>query len=336
MRRAARFLLLFAVIVAIAAGTFVWSIIGFRARSVIPDGVYRAKQPTASQLRRTISAHGIRSVVNLRGRNERDPWYAEETRVSAAAGVGHVDIPLETFDWPPKIEVQQLIATLTSAPRPILLHCESGMDRSGWASAVALLVSGEPLARARQQLSMRYGHVCLKECRLDEFFDLYAGWLAETRTPESAGAFRKWAAGIYAPEPYNATIEVTPDNSLQLVAGMPARFDVSVRNDSHSTWSATARSGPGIRLGARILGPFETWPRDPVAPFRVPHVAAADVFRDSTIREVKPGAEYGVEAGFVAPAKPGLYLVQFDMVDEMVHWFSDLGGPGYVARLEVR
>lgn len=315
---------------------FVWHVRHFAARPVIDRAVYRSSQPSAGQIAEAVANDGIRSVINLRGRNERDVWYTEETRACAAAGIAHYDIPFETFDWPPRIETRQMVEAFGSAPRPMLLHCESGIDRSGWASAVALLTAGRPLSKARHQLSIRYGHICRRGCRLDQFFDLYEKWLSATRTAESSAAFERWARTVYCPEPYDAAISATPDTLLQVAASAPIRFDVTVRNDSRSHWIAATFSGRGIRLGARILGPYETWPPDPIAVFRVPHVAAVDAFRDSTIREVKPGDSYSVETGLTAPAKPGLYLVQFDMVDEMVHWFSDLGEAGAIRRIEVR
>jgi hypothetical protein len=59
--------------------------------------------------------------------------------------------------------------------RPVLFHCKSGADRAGFVAALWLaLAEGVPVARARRQLSLRYGHVRQgKTGVLDAFFDAY-------------------------------------------------------------------------------------------------------------------------------------------------------------------
>ena len=57
-------------------------------------------------------------------------------------------------------QVNQLVAIMRDAPKPILIHCKAGADRTGLATAlylsrVALLSEKE----AESQLSIRYGHV---------------------------------------------------------------------------------------------------------------------------------------------------------------------------------
>jgi len=55
-----------------------------------------------------------------------------------------------------------LIALLRSAPKPVLIHCKQGSDRTGLASALylaALAKAGEPVSE--EQLSVRYGHIAI-------------------------------------------------------------------------------------------------------------------------------------------------------------------------------
>jgi hypothetical protein len=58
---------------------------------------------------------------------------------------------------------------------PVLFHCKSGADRAGFMAALYLvLAEGRPVAEARGQLSLRYGHVRQgKTGVLDAFFDAY-------------------------------------------------------------------------------------------------------------------------------------------------------------------
>lgn len=46
------------------------------------------------------------------------------------------------------------------APKPLLIHCESGADRSGLAAALYLAaISGAGEEVAEEQLGLKYGHI---------------------------------------------------------------------------------------------------------------------------------------------------------------------------------
>jgi protein tyrosine/serine phosphatase len=49
---------------------------------------------------------------------------------------------------------------LKDAPKPILIHCRGGADRTGLASVLySQRIAGIPTGRAEQQLSLYFGHV---------------------------------------------------------------------------------------------------------------------------------------------------------------------------------
>src|SRR5512141_159103 len=70
-----------------AAGVFVWNLLRFHVRTVVPAEIYRSAQPKPAQLERVIRDYGVRTVINLRGRNERSGWYKEEQTVCKKNGV---------------------------------------------------------------------------------------------------------------------------------------------------------------------------------------------------------------------------------------------------------
>jgi len=325
------------VIVALAAAGFYWRNYRVHAAPIV-EGIYRTSQPSPRQLAAMISAFHLRTIINLRGGNERRSWYREEEAQAQRSGVGLVSLPFETFDWPPQIETRALIHALDSSPNPILIHCESGVDRSGWAAATVLLLHGHPYEEALQQMSVLRGHFCLRSsCPLHRFFDMYQAWIARTNQIHSAYNFRLWVMTVYCPEPYNASFRwamqgppvVAPDEEMVL--------QLSVTNASHSTWASSSDPRRGIRLGVRSIGPFKRTPADPLPMFRKAHTTARDLFRESAaVTTTSPGESRVVLVRLKAPHEPGRYVLQFDMVDEMVHWFSDLGGPGVLVPLEVR
>jgi protein tyrosine/serine phosphatase len=126
----------------------------------VEEGViYRSAQLSGNALSSRIREHGLRSVINLRGTNPGKAWYDEEIKASSTAGVQHVDFGLSSARELTDEQIEKLTALLRDAPRPLLIHCEAGADRSGLASALyKLLVAKRPAEEATGQLSFRYGH----------------------------------------------------------------------------------------------------------------------------------------------------------------------------------
>lgn len=146
----------------LAAGAGAWA--GYlratgNIHEVEPGRVYRSGQLWPSQLASLIHDKGIRTVINLRGENPGRDWYDDEVRVTTAAGVRHISLPLSANAEPSEALLDRLITTLGTAEQPMLIHCEAGADRSGLASALYKLINkGEDPVEADRQLSFRYGH----------------------------------------------------------------------------------------------------------------------------------------------------------------------------------
>ena len=126
---------------------------------VIAGEYYRSGQLSAEELADRMSRDGIRSVVNLRGPQSGKPWYDAELAATQAAGVAHYDIALRSSKSMDEAQAAQLMAILKEAPKPVLVHCEGGADRTGLATALYLAANGRALDKAAGALSMRYGFV---------------------------------------------------------------------------------------------------------------------------------------------------------------------------------
>ena len=104
--------------------------------AVTAGEAYRCAQPDYSRLEYYMKTYGIRSIVNLRGSNPGDRWYQDEIRFSAANGIKHYDIGLSATTDPTAAQMSELMMIIRSAPRPVLIHCKSGADRSGLFAAM--------------------------------------------------------------------------------------------------------------------------------------------------------------------------------------------------------
>jgi protein tyrosine phosphatase (PTP) superfamily phosphohydrolase (DUF442 family) len=179
------------------------------AHAVIPGTVYRSAQPSGDDLGWLVRRYGIRTVVNLRGFRDSLGWYQDECRVAHRMNVSVEDISLSAGHLPPAQEIRQLVEVLDGCEYPVLFHCYRGVDRTGLASVVVLLLrTDQSLDEARRALSLRYVHLPFgRTGKLDWFFDLYEDWLQQNGRSHARENFRLWATHEYRGGPCNAWFE---------------------------------------------------------------------------------------------------------------------------------
>jgi len=126
----------------------------------IPGELYRSAQPTGEDIKRYAKRYGIKSIINLRGENVQDAWYKEEVAAANALGITHMNFRMKAARELTSQEALALIELMRNAPKPLLIHCRAGSDRTGLAAALyvaAVSKGGEH--EAEDQLSLRYGHL---------------------------------------------------------------------------------------------------------------------------------------------------------------------------------
>lgn len=160
----------------------------------IAPGIWRSNHPAQSRFAQ-IKAMGINTILTLRGVSG-NPSDLLEREACAANGITLHAIALQARAAPAPAQIAQLIALFRTLPRPFLMHCKSGADRAGFASAVYLMVIiGEPVEVARRMLSPRYLHFrWSKTGVLDRVLDQYA-----RRNAQAPISFEAWAATEYDP-----------------------------------------------------------------------------------------------------------------------------------------
>ncbi|MBL0370447.1 dual specificity protein phosphatase family protein [Rhizobium sp. KVB221] len=126
---------------------------------VLPDQLYRSAQPSADDIARYAERYGIKTVVNLRGASDAK-WYRQEVAATQKAGIKLIDFGMSASRPLTSKQTDQLIALLKDAPKPILIHCKSGSDRTGLVSIIYLQrLAGVDEETAEGQLSIRFGHI---------------------------------------------------------------------------------------------------------------------------------------------------------------------------------
>ncbi len=149
--------------------------------------------------------------------------------------------------------------------------------------------------------------------------------------PDLAEKFRSvlsWASGPPAPRPgvvgglpksaYSAGLVVP--RRLKLAPAQRFAIDVEVTNSGSSHWAPTNESG--IALGNHWLrrdGEIHIWADG--------RVGLAD--------GVAPGGTVTLSLSMTAPAEPGEYLLEIDLVEEGVTWFKDRGSHCAFIEIEI-
>jgi protein tyrosine/serine phosphatase len=169
-----RRLFLFVIIMVLIPGAYIANVVVRGNFQPITEGeAYRSGQINKSKLEHYLKEYHIKSVLNLRGVNSGADWYEDEIAVCGRLSVRHYDLAMTSSDKPNPDVVSRLMTIFSEAPRPVLIHCKSGSDRSGLVAALwKMVVDGEPKSIAEKQLSIRYGHFPVGQTAiLDDFFE---------------------------------------------------------------------------------------------------------------------------------------------------------------------
>jgi protein tyrosine/serine phosphatase len=293
---------------------------------VIPGQICRSAQPTPAFIDMMVREQGIRTILNLRGAGEgpMSEWYDDEAAACVRHGLSLENLTFSAGRLPSTVEVQRLLEVLDRADKPILIHCRRGADRTGVASAIALLtLTDTPYSTARRSLGMRYGHSDIGTAGLLQgFFDQYQRWLQANGLAHDSPTFRRWLTEHYsagrAKYEVVACRRLQPEPHAKDVIG----YRVTFRNTSPEPWDFHASGRGGVRFGYVVAG------RSVPAYF--------DGRGGYLDRVVAPGETIELTAPF-PPLAAGTYRVRFDLIDEDGRaWFQQLGNEPWEEEFIVR
>ena len=169
---------------------------------VIPGEAARAMQAWAGGVKTFLRRRGIRAIINLRGRNDDLDWWKKETAAAKSIGVAHLDAMLDSRKLPTRAMLERLIESFDSAPRPFLLKCSGGQDRTSFAAALYLIHRDgwDAMEPAKTQFArfpylhfpkaqQRWLKVFLDFARADSEARPLAQWVRDSYTPDKLKAW---------------------------------------------------------------------------------------------------------------------------------------------------
>lgn len=215
---------------------------------VVRGRVYRSKQLSGQELQRYINAKNIRSIINLRDEQKGKRWYEDEIEIAEKNGVIIYNLGLAAYQLPDVERINLITDALLKVQRPVLIHCNGGVHRTGFVSALALAIETDaPLSALRQQFSWRYGAVSVRDHVGELFFLQYENWLQKKNRQHSRSNLLSWIRNEYVDRHGNLRYNIDSVNDKNFEQISPgAKLSATLSRDSDAIvikgWALSALS----------------------------------------------------------------------------------------------
>lgn len=171
---------------------------------IVPGEAARSGQAYAGFLGGFLRRHDIAGVINLRGTKSGWRWWDYETRECARLSIVHRDVTFNSRRLPTRTILLDMLNAFDEVPRPFLVKCSGGQDRTSFAAALYLLHTRgwDARAAAEQQFARwPYLHWPKQQQRWLKAFVPYAA------KATSCGSVRDWISTGYEPHHFKAWLE---------------------------------------------------------------------------------------------------------------------------------
>lgn len=187
-----KWLAFFVLLLILLIGLHYWTWLK-KAHTVSSGLIYRSAQLSPTEFSQAIHQYKIRAILNLRGEHANKLWYQQERELASQDNILHYDLQMASYTKPTRAQLLQLVDILEKSPKPLLVHCEGGADRTGLASAIALILQDRPLTEAEKEYSLRF-YVIHEKSVGRIVIPLYAEWLKKNNYLSSRQNFFNWLA----------------------------------------------------------------------------------------------------------------------------------------------
>ena len=191
------------VLIIAIAGFFGFNRLNRNFHVVIPGKIYRSAQPHHGALFIDLHHYGIKAIINMRGKTPNALWFQQETAFAKHHHIHLYNINIPAHALPSVSELRKLVSVQRQAPQPYLIHCLAGVNRTGLAAAIAIILSGDPSVDDWQdQLSWQY-NLLSKTSVGYQVMENYMHWLKANHLTESKAHFLKWVSQVKKLTPYS-------------------------------------------------------------------------------------------------------------------------------------
>ena len=197
---------------------------------VVDGEAARSAQAYAGFLRRFLQQHKIRTVVNLRGSNPHHSWWRYEARICRELQIDHCNISVNSRTLPSRATLIEALNAFETSPKPLLIKCSGGQDRTSLVAALYVLYRRGWAAQSDalgQFAKWPYLHWPKRDQRWLRYFLIYAEQEAKGRP------LMTWVHNEYAPERLMAWLDAQglhdvfrnlPDQPARILKnGLPLR-----------------------------------------------------------------------------------------------------------------
>jgi undecaprenyl-diphosphatase len=183
-------------LILLAVGVCYYWLVYLRQIREVTPACFRAPQMNASKLEAQIDTYHLKTILNLRGLCDAD-WYDDEAAVCKKKGVELRDVKIDPLRLPRPNQLQAVVECFDSAPKPVLIHCRNGVDRTGFAAVLNLvLCENVPIDVAvKREMLWNSGHIRTgSNDAAERFFEFYEESQKDRSTRVS---LREWISKDY-------------------------------------------------------------------------------------------------------------------------------------------
>ncbi len=124
----------------------------------VNEGVYRSGQLNKYNLKYYIKHRNIKTIINLRGKSKKQ-YYKDERNLAEKFKINYINYPISNKKFLDFNKTSEIVNILTNTPKPLLIHCAGGADRTSLVSALyQYAVANESIEKAKEEFSIFYGY----------------------------------------------------------------------------------------------------------------------------------------------------------------------------------